>query len=578
MKKYKKKPEETKYKFNKGTQRVDVPPTMTGADVGAQALSGAAAGAAMGSVAGPWGTVIGGAVGGVAGAAKGMIAKDAAQAANTKALSINAQAERNMRVGTDSKLQNYQFKNGSSKLSTKTIEIEAKGTPEIHTDKDYNIKTFGKKPHTEGGTKTIATEGDIVFDTQNSKEDYKTVLKDISLYKMKGDKNAYKRLEKRRKEMPSDTEDKKAYGDPYVDPEVDLALAPNKYVANPLDNPYIENYRNAEVLGYQNNQLTVPEGQVAPFNVHDYTGTKPGEQFNFTQSDIEGYVKPNQVQTNPLFSNENLGLTPPVQQNNPLVGTGTLGIPEGGGRSMPSDKPTSTGTKFNKDNLSQVGRYANIGYNAIQSFNKPQKTLDRDLQLNRYKYSDMSDPLRQAARQSRATQVYNASRAGTSIGQQQSYGQQAQNAYVDQLGEINARENQAKQTIQNANVDVSNTENQVNYERAYQNNDIAARRRAAQQAYGAAAASEAASLAEVQQQERLQREAQNNVKERDKQYLETFRDRNFYFGNPDEVGFLPQYQRTYPTNEEPAKQAKGNSNIKVKSKYVYKSGTKSKKK
>lgn len=525
MKKYKK-------KYNKGTQRVDVPPTMTGADVGAQALSGAAAGAAMGSVAGPWGTVIGGVVGGGAGAVKGLIAKDAAESANTKALAINAQADRNMNTGIDPRLQNYQYKKGSAYTKTKQIEIEGKKFPEIHTDKNYNIKTLGKKPHSEGGTKTVATEGDIVFDTQHSEKDYKQVMKDISLYKMKGDKNAYKRLEKRRNEMPEDNASKKAYGDPYVDPEVDLSLAPNPYVSN------VESFRNPEILGYQANQLTVPQG------------TTP--------------------QTNSLFSNENLGLTPPVQQTNPLVGTGTLNIPEGGGRSLPSDKPAVT-NRFNPEKLSSIGRYANIGYNAIQALNKPQPTLDRQLELNRYKYSDMSDPLRRAARQNRTTQLYNASRAGTSIGQQQAYGQQAQNNYIDQLEDINMKEIDRKQNIQNANVDLSNTENQVNYQRIYQNNDISAKRRAAQQSYGAAAASEVATLEEIKQQEAQQRLAENNLRERDLQYLDVLGDRNFYFGNPDEVGFKPQFRRTLPE-----KQSTGNSNVKTK--YVYKSGTKSKKK
>ena len=148
MKKYKK-------KYNKGTQKVDIPPTMTGVDVGAQALSGAATGAAMGSIAGPWGTAIGGVVGGGVGLIKGITAKDAAKSANTKANLINSQADRNMRIGTDSKLQNYQFKKGSSYTTTKQIEIEGKKFPEIHTDKNYNIKTLGTTPHSEGGTKTI---------------------------------------------------------------------------------------------------------------------------------------------------------------------------------------------------------------------------------------------------------------------------------------------------------------------------------------------------------------------------------------------------------------------------------------
>lgn len=457
-------------------------------------------------------TVIGGAVGGGVGLAKGIVAKDAAKKANTKALAINSQSDRNMRVGVDSKLQNYQFKEG-----TKEIEIEGKGTPEIHTDKNYNIKNLGSTPHTEGGDKVEATEGDIIFNTQNSKEDYQKVMKDISLYKMKGDKNALKRLEKRRNQMPSDSNPKKAYGDNGEYDEVDLTLAPNKFVANNLG----PDYRNEEILGYQSNQLTVPNQE------------------------------PIQTQSTPF-----------------------LGIPDmGGGRSLPSDKPViQQENNRSKFDPSSIGRFANIGYNAIQSLNKVQPIQQRQLDLNRYKYSDMSDPLRQAIRQNRATQLYNAGRAGSSIGQQLSYAQQAENNYSDQLGQVNAGENERKQNIQNANVDLSNTENQVGYQQALQNADTMNRRRAVQQSFAAAATSETANLAEIMQREKFQREAQQNFIDRQKQYLDLSKTSNFGF-NP-ELGI--DYNRTWYQEQE--KQSKGNKEIKTKtkSKYVYKSGTKSK--
>lgn len=535
MKKYKK-------KYNKGTQKVDVPPTMTGADVGAQALSGAAAGAAMGSVAGPWGTAIGGVVGGGVGLVKGITAKDAAKAANTKANAINAQADINQKMGIDSKLQNYQYKKGSSKLHTKEIEIEGKKFPEIHTDKNYNIKTLGETPHSEGGTKTIAEEGDVVFDTQNSEKDYKKVMYDINLYKMKGDKNALKRLEQRRKEMPADTGTEKRWGSngEWIPDEVTVGQSNTNYGWTP-NTQQIQ----TDNLGVQPNPLVSEDTYDSSLGQLSYTDLNQGNNYKAPQTQQFNTVQPSTI------------------NNESNVTTNAVPMPmgfipdEGGGRSTIADKPVARQPK----QLGNIGRYANIAYNAVQSFNKPQPILQRELQLNRYKYSDMSDPLREAARQNRATALYNAGRAGSSIGQQQSYGQQAQNNYISQLGGINAGENERKQNIQNANVDVSNQENQVNYERAYQNNDIAAKRRAAQQSYGAAAASEASSLAEVQKQEQLQKIAEQNRSDRDKQYLNLLGTNNYGY----DENLNQNFKRTY---------SKGSSGVKTR--YVYKSSTKKK--
>jgi len=609
MKKYKK-------KYNSGTQKVDVPPTMTGADVGASALSGAAAGAAMGSALMPgWGTAIGGVVGGAAGAVKGFTDKANAQIANTKAIAINEQADKNMNTGIDPMLQNYQYTKGTTKLNNKkVIEIEGKKFPEIHTDKNYNIKTLGSKPHTEGGTKTVAEEGDVVFDTQNSKDDYKKVMNDISLYKMKGDKNAYKRLEKRRKEMPADkgqeknpggnSEVKVGYSNtnygwtPNTEIETDnLGLQPNPLVSEESFNPslgalsYTKNKTymapqqqsfNTVSQGDVNNNETIPLNRVGmpvstipgndnvsvikPFDVHDYTGTKHGKQFNFTQADIESRIQPNQTQPNntpinPDFSNEKLGLKAP-NSSSTVTPESTV---------TPTDKP---GSKSSTDHIGNIGRYANIAYNTVQAFNKPQKTLEERLKLDRYKYSDMSDPLREEARKMRATQLYNAGRAGSSIGQQQAYGQQAQNSYLDQLGQINSRENQQKQNIQNANVDVANRENQVNYERAFMNNDISQRNRAQQQAYGAMTANEVARLSQEDRNAQIRTDnyqsAMTAKQERDKQYLRLFGTKNHSY----DEDLNDVYKSTYVAPE----YSKGNSKIKVKSRYVYKSGTNSKKK
>ena len=84
---------------------------------------------------------------------------------------------------------------------SKYIEIESKEAPEIHTDKNFNLKNLGTKPHSKGGTKVLANDGDIVFPTQNSKSKFKSVMGAIA----KGDVS---KLESERSKLPKDGDSK----------------------------------------------------------------------------------------------------------------------------------------------------------------------------------------------------------------------------------------------------------------------------------------------------------------------------------------------------------------------------------
>lgn len=97
-------------------------------------------------------------------------------------------------------------KSGSTQQSkyskgTKVIEIEGKTTPEIHTDSNFNLKNLGTTPHSKGGNKVIAEEGDVVFPTQNSPKKYNEIMNAI----MKKDK--YK-LKKEQNKLPEDKDSK----------------------------------------------------------------------------------------------------------------------------------------------------------------------------------------------------------------------------------------------------------------------------------------------------------------------------------------------------------------------------------
>jgi hypothetical protein len=63
---------------------------------------------------------------------------------------------------------------------TKVIEIEAQKYPEIHTDSSFRIKNLGTRPHSVGGDKVLAEDGDIVFPTQSNGEKFFKTLNAIS--------------------------------------------------------------------------------------------------------------------------------------------------------------------------------------------------------------------------------------------------------------------------------------------------------------------------------------------------------------------------------------------------------------
>lgn len=79
----------------------------------------------------------------------------------------------------DMQRQGVIYKTGGKVKEQIPIEIEGKKYPEIHTDKNFNLKNLGLKPHTKGGTKVLAEEGDVIFPTQNSKKKFTSVLNNI---------------------------------------------------------------------------------------------------------------------------------------------------------------------------------------------------------------------------------------------------------------------------------------------------------------------------------------------------------------------------------------------------------------
>ena len=104
-------------------------------------------------------------------------------------------------------LKKWKCKYGKTIDKNVVIEIEGKKHPEIHTDKNFNVKNLGTIPHSKGGNVVMAKEGDIVFPTQNSSEKFKRVA-DLMKMKVSGTEQekayALKELEKERQKLPND--------------------------------------------------------------------------------------------------------------------------------------------------------------------------------------------------------------------------------------------------------------------------------------------------------------------------------------------------------------------------------------
>lgn len=126
----------------------------------------------LGSIAAP-------VLGAVGGAIQTGLQKKKLEKIKTKMIADETNQAYNNQLGQPLLSQPQQFKKGG-KTTSKVIEIEGKVTPEIHTDANFNLKNLGTTPHSKGGDKVVAEEGDVVFPTQNSPTKYKKIMKAIN--------------------------------------------------------------------------------------------------------------------------------------------------------------------------------------------------------------------------------------------------------------------------------------------------------------------------------------------------------------------------------------------------------------
>ena len=178
-----------------GLQSVAVPEQGSTSNV----LSSAATMAASGAQFGPWGAL----AGGVIGLGTGLFQKSSQDKANREAKKRNQYLSSNRAVSAEdeSLYQAPQRFSKGGRVKSKVIEIEGKKTPEIHTDKNFNIKNLGTTPHASGGNKVVANEGDIVFNTQNSITKFNKIANAITT----GNKTI---LKKEQNKLPEDKSSK----------------------------------------------------------------------------------------------------------------------------------------------------------------------------------------------------------------------------------------------------------------------------------------------------------------------------------------------------------------------------------
>ena len=465
------------------------------------------------------------------------------------------------------------------------IEIEGKnGTGEIHTDKNYNLKSIGTNPHTNGGDKVEAKTGDVVFPTQGKPEKYKKMMNLINRYKS-GSRSAYLILEKERSKLPSDSLEKKAGGDSSVGrPAKGMALpeglAPEdiksfqEYVKAKLPKYGVDNIYGQETAKQWGAMGKDYLNSKSPAKV--VTESKPEDGFNFetdakrvpqipevnaqspgeeiaTNTATADVATPNKTST----SDDNYVGDGSVPTYNPLthpVGSAVAGAQAG------AQGGIEEGAKAKPNKYGQIarglGKSSNVLYNYAQSLTSPEEATAVPLNLERYKYQDLSEPLRQVANSNRNAQRSDINSTFGSRGQKLSYLTQADARYLGDRQGIDANEIGRKLNVQNENVGLSNQEAQHNAGEALRIQNTMRQARAAGRLYAGTATQEATQRADIAEQADYMKSRDAKLDASDIALRKILASRNYKLTDEDEIKLSKGYQSSRPTQN-----ATGNSGV-----------------
>jgi hypothetical protein len=335
---------------------------------------------------------------------------------------------------------------------TKVIEIEGKETPEIHTDKNFNVKNLGTTPHSKGGDKVLAEGGDIVFPTQNSPKKYNEIMNAI----MKKDK--YK-LKKEQSKLPEDKVSKARFGMQVTGEEEDHATAadlaghryPNAQNMSPYKKPLtVAPGVNVDVTAYGKGSAKGKRRATPTIDAESIKFKAPKDNGPVDLSELE------KIDNNNARSRSILGNTTNYS-NNPDVNAESDDV---------STKSDSTGNKKSKFDLNNMAELAPIGYNLGQGlFGKPEKVKRRNYNPNLEQYVDTSQTTRREADSLYKGALSNSRNlSGGSVANARANNQVAANAKFNAVNQIDSQEFGKQVDINNRNTNTLNNAKLTNLE------------------------------------------------------------------------------------------------------------------
>ena len=432
---------------------------------------------------------------------------------------------------------------------TKMIEIEGKKTPEIHTDRNFNVKNLGTTPHSMGGDKVEAEEGDIVFPTQNSL----TKFNKIATHLQEGDKAA---LTKEKNKLPEDKGMKNQTGNRGVSKSPYEDYNPRIKVTRPLSNAQVNTSQNANRMGVKSgltNFFTpkpfTPNAQLADGSrvlptakatIPVTKAPKSTESFKdgYKLPSQNGYVAPKSVVKAPVNTQgkatkkatpiSQVLNTPQVGKFTPnqsmdadlsdLKGSKTLDQVAESAKGMKtidsSNKAISSSSKTTTSNLgnstgqglNNALQFVGVANNLFQGTKSEKPIQESYYNPQTLKYADRSQSLRNQANGAMNGQIANARNlSGGSVGNLRANSNASRLSNLSTQGGIDEREQARADAITNQNTEITNNAAQVNLGRKdnYQQQMMATR--AAKQAYTDQAASDIGQYGMAKQEESYMR-------------------------------------------------------------------------
>lgn len=214
--------------------------------------------------------------------------------------------------------------------------------------------------------------------------------------------------------------------------------------------------------------------------------------------------------------------------------------------------------------LENIGKYAGIANNLMQSFKKPEK-VDRDyLKQSELVYEDMSEPTRRESRTGAAVQTANARNvSGGSAANLRNNAAGAQAANVDRISKVNQFEAGRADQIHTQNIGIRNQTAQVNNQKFDQYNQMDAQNRAVTDAYRDTAMNDISKVSQINEQTKYMKELDQKKLESTENQFKFMSDAFTNFGvNADKSGTV--FKDGTKKEKEDEEYRKGTRKIKVK--------------